>query len=141
MPLFHYPALIENTLELKKKKVCAEAFLYSIVLLFSEVVKDHIQEAKAYMSQTCQDMEAGLSLSSHYVDVQVSQRETFRSGKNTSKFLDKEIIVMGDTDRQKSLLGRGQVRVLLSLDRIPADVLCEHSLIEYNDAEYFDLFK
>ena len=86
-------------------------------------------------------MEAGLSLSSHYVDVQMSQRETFRSGKNTSKFLDKEIIVMGDTDRQKSLLGRGQVRVLLSLDRIPADVLCEQSLIEYNDAEYFDLFK
>ncbi|XP_073349959.1 uncharacterized protein ciita [Pagrus major] len=79
------------------------------VLDIPQVVKDHIQEAKAHMSQTCQDMEAGLSLTSHYVDVQVSQRETFHSGKNTSKFLDKEIIIMGDTDRQKSLLGRGQI--------------------------------
>lgn len=117
-----------------------EALWYSVVLLFSEVVKDHIQEAKAHMSQTCQDMEAGLSLTSHYVDVQVSQRETFRSGKNTSKFLDKEMIIMGDTDRQKSFLRRGQVRFLLSLDRTPADVICEHSLIKYNDAKYFDLF-
>uniref|UniRef100_A0A671XTL9 NACHT domain-containing protein n=1 Tax=Sparus aurata TaxID=8175 RepID=A0A671XTL9_SPAAU len=87
----------------------AKALWYSVVLLFSEVVKDHIQEAKAHMSQTCQDMEAGLSLTSHYVDVQVSQRETFRSGKNTSKFLDKEMIIMGDTDRQKSFLRRGQI--------------------------------
>lgn len=77
----------------------------------SEVVKDYIQEAKAHISQTCQDMEEGLSLTSHYVDVQVSQREILRSGKNTNKALDKELIIMGDTDRQKSLLGQSQVRV------------------------------
>uniref|UniRef100_A0A3Q3WG60 NACHT domain-containing protein n=1 Tax=Mola mola TaxID=94237 RepID=A0A3Q3WG60_MOLML len=46
-----------------------------------------------------------LSLTSHYVDGQVSQRETlFRCGKNKNKFLDKELIIMGDTDRKKSLL-------------------------------------
>lgn len=76
---------------------------------FSDVVKNYIQETKAHMSQTCQDMEVGLSLTSHYVDVQVSQREIFRSGKNNNKFLDKELVTMGDTDRQKSLLVHSQV--------------------------------
>lgn len=80
---------------------------------FSEVVKDYIHEAKAQMSRTCQDMEAGLSLTTHYVDVQVSQREIFRSGKNTNKFLDKELVIMGVTDKQKSLLVQSQVRVSL----------------------------
>lgn len=63
------------------------------------------------MSQTCQDMEEGLRLSSHYVDVQVSRREILRSGKNTNKCLDKELIIMGDTDRQRTLLGQSQVSV------------------------------
>lgn len=81
----------------------------------SDVVKDYIQEAKAHMNQTCQDMEEGLSLTSHYVDVQLSHRE-IRSGKNTNKCLDKELVIMGDTDRQKSLLGKSQVRVSPLLD-------------------------
>ncbi|XP_070704749.1 MHC class II transactivator [Pempheris klunzingeri] len=79
------------------------------VLDIPQVVKDYIQEAKAHMSKTCQDMEAGLSLTSHYVEVQLSQREIFRSGKNTNKFLEKELIIMGDTDRQKCLLVRNQI--------------------------------
>ncbi|XP_042360913.1 MHC class II transactivator isoform X2 [Plectropomus leopardus] len=73
-----------------------------------QVVKDYIQGAKVHISQTCQDMEAGLSLTSHYVDVPMSQREMC-SGKSTNKVLDKELIIMGDTDRQKSLLGRSQI--------------------------------
>ncbi|XP_008290066.1 MHC class II transactivator isoform X2 [Stegastes partitus] len=72
-------------------------------------VNDYIQEAKAHMSHACQDMETGLSLTSHYVDVKVSQREILRSGKNTNKCLDKELVIMGDTDRQKSLLGPSQI--------------------------------
>uniref|UniRef100_UPI0037E7D497 MHC class II transactivator isoform X1 n=2 Tax=Semicossyphus pulcher TaxID=241346 RepID=UPI0037E7D497 len=79
------------------------------VLDIPELVKDYIQEAKAHMSQTCQDMEAGLGLTSHYVDVQVSQRQILHSGKQSNKFLDKEMVIMGDTDRQKSLLGRSQI--------------------------------
>ncbi|KAM3597665.1 uncharacterized protein V6R79_007717 [Siganus canaliculatus] len=83
------------------------------VLDIPEFVKEYIGEAKANISQTCQDMDAGLSLSSHYVEVQVSQRETFHSGKNsgknTAKFLDKELVTMGDTDLQKSLLKRSQI--------------------------------
>lgn len=63
------------------------------------------------MSQTFQDIEGGLSLASHYVDVPVSQREgLYRCGKNTNKFLDKEIHIMGDTDWQKSLLRHSQVK-------------------------------
>lgn len=80
------------------------------------VVKDYIQEAKTHMSQISQDMGEGLRLTSHYVDVQLSQREIFfRCGKNTNKFLDKELIIMGDTDRQKSLMGQSQVKLLLDL--------------------------
>lgn len=85
---------------------------------FSENVKDYIQEAKAHMSQTYQDMEAGLSLSSHYVDVQVSQREVVRSGKNTNKCLDKELVIKGDTDRQKTMLALSQVGASLLLNRL-----------------------
>ncbi|XP_075311108.1 MHC class II transactivator isoform X2 [Odontesthes bonariensis] len=80
-----------------------------IVLDIPQGVRDHIQEAKAHMCRTCQDMEAGLSLNSHYVDVRVSQRELARSGKNTNKCLDKELVITGDTDRQKSSLGLGQI--------------------------------
>uniref|UniRef100_A0A8C2WWZ7 Class II major histocompatibility complex transactivator n=2 Tax=Cyclopterus lumpus TaxID=8103 RepID=A0A8C2WWZ7_CYCLU len=79
------------------------------VLDIPHAVKDYIQEAKAHVSQTCQDMESGLSLTAHYVDVQVSRREILRSGKNTNKSLDKELVITGDTDRQKSLLGHVQI--------------------------------
>ncbi len=76
-------------------------------------------------------MESGLSLTSHYVDVKLSQREIFRSGKNSTKVLDKELVIMGDTDRQKSLLGHNQVRVLLNLilkkQFLPIDVYYEHN--------------
>lgn len=77
---------------------------------FSGVVRDYILDAKTKMSQTCEDIEGGLTLSSHYVDVQVSQREiVYRCGKNAHKAQDKEIIFTGDTHRQKSLLGLNQV--------------------------------
>lgn len=78
---------------------------------FSEVVKDYIVEAKAHVSQTCQEMESGLSLTSQYVDVQVSRKEILHSGKNTNKVLEKDLVIAGDTDRRESLLGHLQVRV------------------------------
>ncbi|KAF7641994.1 hypothetical protein LDENG_00266610 [Lucifuga dentata] len=72
-------------------------------------VKDFIQETKAHLSQHCQEMAAGMSLSSHYVDVQLVQREILRSGKNTNKSLDKELVNMGDTDRKTNSVGRSQI--------------------------------
>ncbi|XP_029998039.1 MHC class II transactivator isoform X2 [Sphaeramia orbicularis] len=74
-----------------------------------QTVKDYIQDTKAHMSQTCEDMEAGLSLTSHYVDVQVTQREIPRTGKNTNKCLEKELVIMGDTDRKKNMVGMNQI--------------------------------
>ncbi|TKS91735.1 MHC class II transactivator [Collichthys lucidus] len=71
-----------------------------------QAVKGYIQEAKARM---CQDLEANLSLTSHHVDVQVSQRDIVRTAKTTNKVLDKELVIMGDTDRQKSLLRPSQI--------------------------------
>ncbi|KAI3360038.1 hypothetical protein L3Q82_014372, partial [Scortum barcoo] len=79
------------------------------VLDIPQAVKEYIKEAKAYIIQTCQEMEAGLSLTSHFVDVKVSQREILRSGKNTNKYLDKELVIMGHMDRNKSLLGKSQI--------------------------------
>uniref|UniRef100_A0A8C9YSZ6 Class II major histocompatibility complex transactivator n=1 Tax=Sander lucioperca TaxID=283035 RepID=A0A8C9YSZ6_SANLU len=84
---------------------------FLLVCKSPSVVKDYIQEAKAHMNQSCQDMGSDLSLTSHYVNVQLSQREILRSGKNTNKDLDKELVIMGDTDRQKSLLGQSHVRI------------------------------
>ncbi|KAM9393255.1 uncharacterized protein ciita [Pholidichthys leucotaenia] len=81
----------------------------STVIDIPQVVKDYIQEAKTYMSQACQDMEVGLNLASHYVDVRVSQRETLRSGKTTNRSLEKEMVTTGYTDRQKSLLKLNQI--------------------------------
>lgn len=82
---------------------------------FSEGVRVYILEAKAHMSQSCEVMEGGLTLSSHYVDVRVSQREiVYRCGKNTSKVQDKELIFKGDAHRQKSSLDQSQVTFFLN---------------------------
>ena len=88
----------------------AAAWHSLVSFFFPESVKDYIQKVKAHMSLTCPAIEEGVSLTSHYVDVQVSQRETFRSGKTANRVLDKELIITGDTDRQNSLLGHSQVR-------------------------------
>lgn len=90
---------------------CGIAVWYLSVFVFAEAVKDYIQEAKARM---CQDLEANLSLTSHHVDVQVSQRDIVRTAKPTNKVLDKELVIMGDTDRQKSLLRPSQVSLTLN---------------------------
>nr|XP_019958599.1 PREDICTED: MHC class II transactivator [Paralichthys olivaceus] len=79
------------------------------VIDIPESVKDYIQKVKAHMSLTCPAIEEGVGLTSHYVDMQVSQRETHRSGKNPNRSLDKELIITGDTDRQNSLLGPRQI--------------------------------
>ncbi|XP_026181000.1 MHC class II transactivator isoform X2 [Mastacembelus armatus] len=79
------------------------------VIDIPQAVKDYIQEAKAHMSQACQVLEEGLNLTANYVDMQVSQREIFRSGKSATKCLDKELVNMGDTDQKKSLLGQSQI--------------------------------
>uniref|UniRef100_A0A8C6K7Z0 Class II major histocompatibility complex transactivator n=1 Tax=Nothobranchius furzeri TaxID=105023 RepID=A0A8C6K7Z0_NOTFU len=72
--------------------------------------QDYIQQYKAHMAERSQAIEAGLTLTSHYVDVQVIRREILRLGKNTNKCLDMELIITGDIDRQKNSVGHSQVR-------------------------------
>uniref|UniRef100_A0A3B3UCW6 Class II, major histocompatibility complex, transactivator n=1 Tax=Poecilia latipinna TaxID=48699 RepID=A0A3B3UCW6_9TELE len=81
-----------------------------------KAVKDYIQQSKIHMSQVCQDMEAGLRMNAHYVNVSVSQREIARAGKNTNRCLDKELIITGDIDRQKNSMGQSQVSIFDSLN-------------------------
>ncbi|XP_015259511.1 PREDICTED: MHC class II transactivator [Cyprinodon variegatus] len=88
---------------------CKEPPKSPTVVEIPQTVKDYIQQSKTHMSQKCLDMEAGLQLTTHYVDVSVSQREIVRAGKNTNRCLDKELIITGDIDRQKSSVGQSQI--------------------------------
>ncbi|XP_061567011.1 MHC class II transactivator isoform X2 [Cololabis saira] len=88
---------------------CKESPQSPTVVDIPQGVKDYIQEAKAHVLQACQHMEPGLSMTSHYIEVQVSQREILRSGKTANKCLDKELVITGDIDRQKSALSPNQI--------------------------------
>lgn len=66
-------------------------------------------------------MESDLTLTSHHVDVQVCQRHVAnRCSKSTPKTLDKELIVIGDTDRKQSLVERTQVATPRLLHCLPS---------------------
>ncbi|XP_071031320.1 MHC class II transactivator-like [Oncorhynchus clarkii lewisi] len=72
--------------------------------------EEYIHQAKAHLRGMCQEMEAGLSLASHYVDVRLVQRQILiGSGKNTSKCLEKDLVVIGDAERRRGSLARSQV--------------------------------
>ncbi|KAM6957836.1 MHC class II transactivator [Aplochiton taeniatus] len=76
----------------------------------TESVMEYIQQAKAHMKKMYEEMEAGLCMSSHYVDVRLVQRQILiRSGKNANKCLDKELVAMGDAERQRGWMGRSQI--------------------------------
>ncbi|XP_061906488.1 MHC class II transactivator isoform X2 [Entelurus aequoreus] len=75
----------------------------------SENIKSYIQMAKAHMNRTCEEMEAGLRLTSHYVDAHVFQRERFGSRKNMTKCINKQLKAIGDIDRQKRLLKLSEI--------------------------------
>ncbi|XP_055008864.1 uncharacterized protein LOC110155753 [Boleophthalmus pectinirostris] len=75
-----------------------------------QTVKTYIQETKDYMGQACEDMGDGLTLSSNYVDFKLIQRDAIRPGKNNNKSLDKELNVMGETERKKCVVQLNQVR-------------------------------
>lgn len=89
---------------------CQRQRTWTLCIFLSEEVKDYIKSAKAHIGETCQKMDSDLSMMSHYVDVQVSQRHVAnRCTRNSPKTLDNELVVMGDTDRKQSLLERTQV--------------------------------
>ncbi|XP_068193850.1 MHC class II transactivator isoform X2 [Antennarius striatus] len=94
--------------------ICKESLCPQIPTVPNDtpVVKDYIQKAKTHMNKTCPDIEAGLDLISHYVDVHLFQREIFCSRKNKNKSLDKELkdlFIAEDSYQQKNKLNVSQI--------------------------------
>nr|XP_015800962.2 MHC class II transactivator [Nothobranchius furzeri] len=102
---------------------CKEPPKYPTVVEIPKGVKDYIQQYKAHMAERSQAIEAGLTLTSHYVDVQVIRREILRLGKNTNKCLDMELIITGDIDRQKNSVGHSQIFSSLNEDKCKRYIL------------------
>ncbi|KAL0992539.1 hypothetical protein UPYG_G00094690 [Umbra pygmaea] len=76
----------------------------------SHCVSEYIIQAKRHMRAISQDIEAGRSMASQYIDVPLVQRQILiGTGKNASKCLEKELVVLGDTERKQSLLASSQV--------------------------------
>lgn len=77
---------------------------------FSECVKDFIHGAQPYIRNMCSAMRGGLGMESHYIDMHLIPRKLLiKSGKNANKCLEKELVVLSDSERKKSQLDRSQV--------------------------------
>lgn len=77
---------------------------------FSECVKDFIHGAQHYIRNVCSAMRGGLGMESHYIDMHLIPRKLLiKSGKNANKCLEKELVVLSDSERKKNQLDRSQV--------------------------------
>ncbi|XP_046894711.1 MHC class II transactivator isoform X3 [Hypomesus transpacificus] len=74
--------------------------------VMSEFMKDYLQQAKAHMRETCQEMEAGLRLDSHYVDLKLVPKQILSNG---SKSPDKDLVVMRNVERNLAWQGSTQM--------------------------------
>ncbi|XP_067237971.1 MHC class II transactivator [Chanodichthys erythropterus] len=75
-----------------------------------ECVKEYIHQIKSRMTDVCCTMRGGLAMGSKYVDVDVTQRKLLiKSGKNANKCLEKELVVLSDSERKKAKLDRSQL--------------------------------
>ncbi|KAG1967765.1 MHC class II transactivator [Pimephales promelas] len=75
-----------------------------------ECVKDYIHHVKSHMRDVCCTMRGGMGMESHYVDVHLIQRKLLiKSGKNANKCLEKELVILSDSERKKAKLDRSQV--------------------------------
>ncbi|XP_030645625.1 MHC class II transactivator [Chanos chanos] len=73
-------------------------------------VEDYIQLAKSQMKDSCGLVEPNMSMESHYVDVQLVQRRIqIKTGKNANKCLEKELVVLSDSERKEATIDRSQV--------------------------------
>uniref|UniRef100_A0A9J8D070 Class II, major histocompatibility complex, transactivator n=1 Tax=Cyprinus carpio carpio TaxID=630221 RepID=A0A9J8D070_CYPCA len=75
-----------------------------------ECVKDYIHHTQSYMRDVCCSMRGGMGMESHYVDAHLVQRKLLiKSGKNANKCLEKELVVLSDSERKKAKLDRSQL--------------------------------
>ncbi|KAL0197919.1 hypothetical protein M9458_006459, partial [Cirrhinus mrigala] len=71
---------------------------------------DYIHHMKSHMSDVCCSMRGGMGMESHYVDMHLVQRKLLiKSGKNANKCLEKELVVLSDSERKKAKLDRSQL--------------------------------
>ena len=68
-----------------------------------------------------QEMEAGLRLDSHYVDVQLVPKQILSNG---SKSLDKDLVVMRDVEQNLGWQGSSQVRKLQTINQMNSNFIC-----------------
>ncbi|XDV13297.1 hypothetical protein PO909_001732, partial [Leuciscus waleckii] len=75
-----------------------------------ECVKDYILHVKSCVRDVCCTMRGGMGMESHYVDVHLIQRKLLiKSGKNANKCLEKELVILSDSERKKAKLDRSQL--------------------------------
>ncbi|XP_026063929.1 MHC class II transactivator-like isoform X2 [Carassius auratus] len=75
-----------------------------------ECVKDYKHHTQSYMRDVCCSMRGNLGMESHYVDAHLVQRKLLiKSGKNANKCLEKELVVLSDSERKRAKLDRSQL--------------------------------
>ncbi|KAF5891479.1 MHC class II transactivator isoform X1, partial [Clarias magur] len=73
-------------------------------------VKDFIERLKSHVGEACSRLQGGMSMESHYIDTQLVQRKLIiRTGKNANKCLEKELVVLSDSERKKATMHRSHV--------------------------------
>ncbi|XP_053529588.1 MHC class II transactivator isoform X3 [Ictalurus punctatus] len=73
-------------------------------------VQDFIECLKLHLQKTCSMMQGGMSMESHYIDTPLVQRKLIiRTGKNANKCLEKELVVLSDSERKKATMHRSHV--------------------------------
>ncbi|XP_053094983.1 MHC class II transactivator isoform X1 [Pangasianodon hypophthalmus] len=73
-------------------------------------VQDFIEQLKSHLRETCSMMQGGMSMESHYIDTPLVQRKLIiRTGKNANKCLEKELVVLSDSERKKATMHRSHV--------------------------------
>ncbi|XP_060748148.1 MHC class II transactivator isoform X2 [Tachysurus vachellii] len=75
-----------------------------------ENVQIFIKRFKSHLGETCSMMQEGMSMESHYIDTPLVQRKLIiRTGKNANKCLEKELVVLSDSERKKGMMHRSHV--------------------------------
>ncbi|XP_058231474.1 MHC class II transactivator isoform X3 [Hemibagrus wyckioides] len=73
-------------------------------------IQDFIERLKSHLGETCSMMQGGMSMESHYIDTPLVQRKLIiRTGKNANKCLEKELVVLSDSERKKAMMHRSHV--------------------------------
>ncbi|XP_076839875.1 MHC class II transactivator isoform X2 [Brachyhypopomus gauderio] len=73
-------------------------------------VEDYIGRLKSHLSEACSEKQTGLGVASHYIDTLLVPRKlVIRSGKNANKCLEKELVVLSESERKKAMVDRSHV--------------------------------